>query len=150
MDLSKLELQECSGASKYREPDPATREQPTWSLGLKIYRCETLDGTGSTEDDETDRSEVHDYGSANLISSQLVDAPNYHKPLFDFDFPCELIPSSTHGHFHFVINKPITIEQYSRLLEVLHDIGLIETGVYQRFLREKRTYIRCPDIKKPL
>src|SRR5579872_4116295 len=51
-----------------------------------------------------------------------------HMPVLDIDFPCELIPSSTPGHFHLLINKAIRWPKYAELLEALASAGVIEYG----------------------
>lgn len=122
--------------------------QPEWSLPLKLFYDAYLAPSSNPETDEPTRLEVREYCTANLISSELKDQSGLHLPLLDIDFCCHLIPSSTQGHFHLVFDKTLTKEDYTKLLTVLHEVGIIESGVFNRFLREGRTYLRRPGDKK--
>lgn len=124
------------------------RLQPEWSLPLKLFHDAYLATSSEPETDEPLRVEVKEYCTANLISSELKIQPGLHLPLLDIDFRCHLIPSSTQDHFHLIFDKILTQEDYTKLLTTLHEVGIIEDGVYQRFLREGRTYLRRPGDKK--
>ena len=65
-------------------------------------------------------------GKHNLIGSLCESG--LHAPLFDFDVPCELLPSKTPGHYHFYIDKEITREQYEKILDAFVDAGIVEPG----------------------
>jgi hypothetical protein len=71
-----------------------------------------------------------------------------HKPVLDIDLPVQVLPSSTPGHSHLFIDKELTWEQYTRLLYVLADIGIIETGYRTASLVRGYTAVRLPWIKK--
>lgn len=91
----------------------------------------------------------------NLISSQMVISSSSppvvaeeHLPLFDFDFPCELVPSQTEGHYHFYMNKPITWDAYVNVMWAMAEAGLLERGwvacsIAQKFasLRPTMSYV---------
>ena len=92
---------------------------------------------------------------ANLVSSLLDNGASVlppkvvmHAPTLDIDFPCELLPSSTEGHFHLLIDKPLTWEQYVVVLQALAFAGIIEDGYFQAAMRQKQTYIRKPGVTK--
>lgn len=79
---------------------------------------------------------------ANLISSDL---PNgNHKPMLDIDISAAFIPSSTPGHGHLYLDQELTWEKYERLLTVLHDCGIIQTGVMNNAIKRKYTALRLP------
>ena len=78
--------------------------------------------------------------NANLISSLTENG--LHMPALDIDLPAELRPSSTPGHFHLFIDKPITWRQYRRVLRALKRAGLIEDAVYRLSVKRKATFIR--------
>jgi len=97
----------------------------------------------------------------NLISSKIVETKKWitfnwgkdknkdqHMPVLDLDFEAELIPSSTSGHNHLYLNKPITWEDYEKLLRVLNEIGYIEDGVYKAALHRKATHLRWNTTKQ--
>lgn len=85
---------------------------------------------------------------ANVISSRVAGEEGVHAPVLDFDFPCQLIPSSTPGHFHFVADKRMTWEEYKALLLVLRHVGMIEEGYYQASIQRGATFIRKPGTKR--
>lgn len=89
-----------------------------------------------------DSVQVATSAEANLVSSRLSDGR--HAPAFDIDFPCELIPSSTPGHFHLYIDKPMSWEEYRILLHALAAVGIIEDGYYHASVREQQTFLRPP------
>lgn len=97
--------------------------------------------------------ETDDIRLANLITSKVdqgevvVDTPK-HKIVLDVDMPVRVIASSTPGHFHLFIDKVVTWEEYTRLLDVLADVGIVEHG-YVNFSKERGyTAVRLPWIKK--
>src|SRR5690242_17576424 len=60
---------------------------------------------------------VADPDEADVITSQLNGSPNYHMPVIDIDFPCELIESATPGHYHLYINKAVYKVHYFEMLK---------------------------------
>lgn len=84
--------------------------------------------------------------TSNLIGS-LTDKGT-HMPVLDIDFPCELVPSSTEGHYHLYINREMTWPQYQDLLEALSVSGVIEDGYYRAAIHQGGTFVRKPGIKK--
>lgn len=97
------------------------------------------------------REEVTD-GSGNLYSSELAhwaDAKNQrHAPTLDIDFPCELIESSTEGHFHLYIDVPMSWGEYEMLLAVLQKVGICQAGFVQLSLARGASFVRKPGVKK--
>jgi len=88
---------------------------------------------------------------ANLVSSHSFSSggTEYHYPLIDLDIDAKLIPSSTLGHHHLLINKLMTKENYDKLLRVLHEVGIIQTGIIElQWEKEGFTAIRLPGEKK--
>jgi hypothetical protein len=71
-----------------------------------------------------------------------------HMPVLDIDFPCELIPSSTPGHFHLLIDRPMEWSQYKQLLNALANAGIIEYGYAKASLNHGGSFIRKPGIHK--
>ena len=83
---------------------------------------------------------------ANLISSRLDDG--MHAPVLDIDFNARLQPSSTKGHFHLYLEKPMTWRKYRRLLRALYKAGIIQKGYYTNSVRRRQTLVRLPWVKK--
>lgn len=71
-----------------------------------------------------------------------------HRPILDIDFPAALIPSSTEGHFHLYLDKPMTWKQYRKLLGVLAEVGIIEPGYADASISRGYSSTRLPWIKK--
>lgn len=83
-----------------------------------------------------------DIARANLISSQLPDGR--HAPVFDVDLPCAAIRSTTPGHYHLYIEKPMSWRKYKRLLRALYKAGVIERGYYTASVARRASYVRKP------
>jgi hypothetical protein len=84
----------------------------------------------------------------NCIGSKLADGSGFHAPALDIDFPCLLIPSSTRGHFHLYIDKPIEWGKYVKLLWALVDAGILEYNYVAASVRDGATILRRPGVKK--
>lgn len=87
--------------------------------------------------------------NGNLVSS-YVEGSLLHMPVIDLDFPCELVPSATPGHFHLYINREISQDEQQALLDGLLAAGLIEQGWYDGCVRNGYTRVRHPDFPKAL
>lgn len=83
---------------------------------------------------------------SNIVMSRLFSGG--HKVAIDLDMDAVLVPTSTPGHHHLIIDKQITWDEYKRLLEVLKDVGLIEPGFYKSALAREATVLRTPWTKK--
>lgn len=87
-----------------------------------------------------------DFLVPNLVSSLCDD--ELHRPALDFDFPVTVVESSTPGHHHVYIDKPMTWERYQLLLVVLREVGLLEEGYVSASLERKMTMLRLPGVTK--
>lgn len=76
------------------------------------------------------REEVLKLEDADVMSSQLKDPyrPTTHCPVLDLDFPCELMPSETPGHYHLKMDVPVEWDLYVKFLEAAADAGILERG----------------------
>lgn len=84
---------------------------------------------------------------ANLISSLCADG--LHRPALDIDLPCELVPSSTPGHFHLYFpTVALTWDEYAELLEALVKVGIVESRYVHHSTRRGQTLLRLPGITK--
>lgn len=98
--------------------------------------------------DET-RTPVDDPNAANVVSSNYGTVHStMHRPVLDIDFPAALVPSSTPGHFHLYLDKPLPWEQYKRVLQVLGDVGILEPGYVNVSVERRHTAVRVPWIRK--
>lgn len=72
-----------------------------------------------------------------------------HMPLFDFDFPVAVRPSSTPGKYHVYLNKAISWVEYRNILNAFADAGLLEEGWVDSARRQGQAFLRCPGVDKP-
>lgn len=113
-------------------------------LKRQEYAVDLTEGHSAIDDK---RQQVEE-GEGNLFSSELVGQAGYHVPTLDLDLECELIESTTPGHFHLYIDKPMKWEEYYILLQVLYDVGLIQKGFLDLSVARKATFLRKPGVKK--
>ncbi len=71
-----------------------------------------------------------------------------HRPVIDLDLPAQLVPSSTPGHHHLYIDKPMAWDVYMRLLVALADAGLVERGYVGATERRGYSAVRLPWVRK--
>jgi hypothetical protein len=90
--------------------------------------------------------QVDSLDEATLVGSKLPSGK--HAPVIDIDLPCELVPSSTPGHFHLYIEKAITWPRYEALLKALVDAGIVEEGYYKASVVHMQTFVRKPGLTK--
>lgn len=122
----------------------------TDEFGRKFYFCEDLDKSLNSGEDGNKwfkEQETADREQANLVSSSC--GQGVHMPALDFDLPARLIPSTTEGHFHLYIDKPMAWDKYEALLVAMRDAGLLQPGFVKNSIERKATFVRPPWIKKP-
>lgn len=83
-----------------------------------------------------------------VISSAVEGSVVAHRPALDIDHPVRVVPSSTPGHHHLFIDVDMTWAQYSKLLDVLAEVGVIEQGYADVSKVREATYLRLPWVKK--
>lgn len=104
------------------------------------------------------RYDTEDIDAAQVVTSMVAatwdptegnSAQPMHRPVLDIDFPAQLIPSSTPGHFHLYLDREIEHKKYLRLLDALVECGLIEEGYCNASQDRGYTAVRLPWVKKP-
>lgn len=78
-----------------------------------------------------------------------LNSKNLHYPVIDIDINHDYIPSTTPGHGHLYFNTPVTWEQYTKLLDVLAECGIVEEGYVKASKARGYTAVRLPWVKKP-
>lgn len=73
---------------------------------------------------------------------------NRHRVVLDIDHDAALIPSSTPGHFHLIIDVNMPWLNYTNLLRALADAGVIEQGYCHASIKNGFTAIRTPWERK--
>lgn len=102
----------------------------------------------TTYEAKSGRYDTTDLDLAKVITSRIVDDPEHHKLILDVDLPAQLIPSSTEGHFHLYVDKPIEKAAWETLLFALAAAGLIEQGYMRASIARGFTAVRLPWIAK--
>lgn len=89
---------------------------------------------------------------ATLLTSALVGpdgaATGYHTPAIDIDFPVRARQTDTPGHYHLLIDKPLTWEKYKKLLDALVEAGLVQEGFRDASVKRGASSLRLPWIHK--
>lgn len=90
-------------------------------------------------------------GEADLICSDVEHSEGLaHRPVIDLDFPCQLVPSATPGHFHLYIDKTISWSQFEQVLFAMTRAGLVQKGYLDATRRRGYAAVRHPDKPKVL
>lgn len=97
---------------------------------------------------DAEEQKVVDLAHANIITSEVDGKPGVHKPVLDIDLGVKVVPSSTEGHFHLMIDKEMSWDDYQRLLWVLADVGIIEENYASASDERGYTAVRLPWVQK--
>lgn len=89
---------------------------------------------------------VRDDEEGDLLGSLTTNGT--HAPCIDLDFDCDLVPSSTPGHYHLMINQEMPWDQYRKLLDAFFETGLIDRGWYTQSIRDQCSMVRQPGVWK--
>lgn len=92
------------------------------------------------------RYQVETKELANLVSSKT--RTGKHLPIIDLDFPHKYVPSSTEGHGHLYLNRPISRWRWVVLLVGLKVGGALERGSFVWSLRRGANFVRLPGVEK--
>ena len=90
-----------------------------------------------------------DEADANVVTSVMQWDPLKPMPVLDLDVPIEAVPSTTRGHFHLYIDRPMHSDQLFKLLDVMCEVGLLEPGYVEAAKIRGYTSVRLPHVKKP-
>lgn len=92
---------------------------------------------------------------ANSVGSRLIssdshhvrspsDGIDWHKPVLDLDMDVMVLPSSTRGHHHLYIDKPMPWHDYSLLLKILGHVGILQKGYMYASEARAESFLRTP------
>lgn len=87
-------------------------------------------------------------GPCPFDGNEPFDWSSPHYPVIDLDFDCELVPSSTPGHYHLYLNTPVAEQKYFAMLKAMVDAGVVEEGFYSASVERGYTTCRLPGVKK--
>lgn len=71
-----------------------------------------------------------------------------HLPIFDIDFPCVLMPTTTEGHHHLIIDRPMSQSQYLGLLDAMVKAGIVQEGYARASRKRTAAWLRTPWTRK--
>jgi hypothetical protein len=81
-------------------------------------------------------------------TSKIRGSNDMHYLAVDIDHPAQLIPSSTPGHSHLYIAKPLTWPEMVDVLGALARVGIVEPGYAAAAIRQGHTTLRLPWVRK--
>jgi hypothetical protein len=118
---------------------PSRYNHPLYKMGkARTYDAGVDQPAGTAYDPKAD---------AEVVSSQIV-GTDEHIPMLDIDMDAVLLPSSTPGHHHLYIDKPIPWKKYKNLMKALADAGIIEEGYYTASVKRGYSALRMQGVKK--
>lgn len=118
------------------------------------YFQKTLNDPVTYEERKKAKMEECDLDRANLIGSLQDMDPNedegaMHLPIFDFDYPIAVVPSSTPGHYHLYLSKPLEWGTYKLLLQAFAQHNLLQHAWVNRAITDRTAALRLPGHTKP-
>lgn len=118
-------------------------------LTWKAKALDTFSGSAAPFGDVAADGPVTDqWEKTTLVTSAHADNSGKHWPVIDIDMPCYLIPSSTPGHGHLVIEHDMEWDAYLKLLDALVEAGIVQPGYRDASKSRKYSAIRRPGVKK--
>jgi hypothetical protein len=95
------------------------------------------------------RDQPNKYEPGELVEPyKELDDNSRHYLALDIDHPTLAIESSTSGHYHLYIKKPIRWDDYVAIMEAMAEAGLVEEGYVAAAKRRGWTCLRTPWTKK--
>lgn len=110
--------------------------------GVTVFR-----GASDNPDAPDEPLEPAKMADSNVVCSHMKEG-DLHLPMFDIDMPAMLLRSTTRNHYHLYIDKPMTWENYVKLLDVMAEVGILEAGYVAASKRRGHTSLRPPWVKK--
>lgn len=92
--------------------------------------------------------EVADLADAQVVTSETTANPFKHKVLLDIDHEAMLIPSTTPGHYHLLIDVEVPWEKYVDMMDAMAEAGVIEAGFAKAARKRGFSTLRMPWVKK--
>lgn len=124
---------------------PACQKMPElYKKHVGFYAENLSPDSGDVEHQDTRREAPMD--EANLVSSKLNDGS--HSPVIDLDLEAELVPSSSPNCYHLYIDRPMTWENYLKLLNVMAEVGLVQENWVKNSIERSCTMVRKPGVYK--
>lgn len=84
-----------------------------------------------------------------VITSRKPSHDEKHLPIFDIDHSVLSWETTTPGHYHLVIDRPMSESHYLYLLDAMVKVGLVQEGYARASRKRKAAWLRMPWTKKP-
>jgi len=129
------------------------------SVERQLYSAESLNGyrdrikgleTTNSPEKAVLRSSLITRSFIGGVKALLIqeEKENLHAPALDIDgINCEVRPSSTEGNFHLYIDKPMSWDDYTKLMKVMYEVGILEKGFYEMSVEAGMSFLRVRDRK---
>lgn len=127
------------------------------SLHLATWKVDFVNSGGDStvpitpDFEDRERAEFEDANAYSSVSrwTKRSGPEAEHRVLLDLDSSrVALIPSSTSGHFHLVIDTPARWEDYLELLRLLVRMGIVEEGFAALTEARGQAFLRMPGETK--
>lgn len=81
-------------------------------------------------------------------NAKLDKTTGKHRVLLDLDCPHVYVPSSTPGHGHMIIDVPNKFKDVVTLLNLMFEMGILQSGFASATAKRGETWLRAPGVKK--
>jgi hypothetical protein len=119
-----------------------------------LHKCE-VSFSDDSEKIETDNVAkiLRDHlplAESNSVGSKIISGygAGAHMPVLDLDMDVMLLPSSTPGHHHLYIYKPMPWPEYSLLMNILAHVGILQPGYVRASHTRIESFLRTPWTRK--
>lgn len=133
-----------SGPSDQTEKYWYLRNRKTWNIFSFKIVDEPL--AKSLIEYRAKKDRVEDYVNPNGVSSKTQDGKQM--PIIDLDFDHYYEKSTSSGHGHLYLNRPISNFRWFVLMCALRYAGVIELGYFLWSIRRGHNQLRYPGVKK--
>lgn len=118
---------------------------------VRAHELAKIPATAQAQDEDYSGDDLEDVGieDADVVNS-FDPSTGLHRPILDIDCPARLLPSTTPGHFHLYIDKPMSWSRYTNLLHALSRAGVIEPGYAAVSIKRGYSSVRLPWVKKKI
>lgn len=133
---------------------------PPWLRGLidSRYKVKGVEWAASSDEIDEELALHASHGNpttlgetgvdAEAMYSRHIDDARDHVITLDIDHEAVLLPSSTSGHHHLIVQCWADWEDYEMFLRAAARIGLIEEGYAELSIKRRATCLRLPWIRK--
>lgn len=135
-----------------RPVGPALDRNPTPAATPATFRntADRILGFSPTVNGDPPTAQVADLTNRHVANSNIITSvanDGYHYPVLNFDFPVRVYPSTTPGHYHVYLDKPIESEVYFAFLDYLNEMGLTDRRWTRSAHHLGASWVRLPWVQ---